>query len=266
VANAVATGGGPVIGGIVSWLTTAANWTGPDGIWARLGEHVVLSAVPVAIAAVLALPIGAWIGHTGRGAGWVAGVANALRALPSLGLLILLALWSLDHLPVSIALQTASIAVLVLLAIPPLLTATYSGVAAVDRGTRGAAQGLGMTGLQVLLRVEAPIALPLVFSGLRSAYLQVVATATIAAEVSLGGLGRYVLDGLAQQDYTKMASGAILVAALAIVGDRLIALVGYLVTSPGITGRRSRRRRAPRSAAARSAAISGEREVVPAGR
>jgi osmoprotectant transport system permease protein len=255
-----------MIGGIVSWLTTAANWTGPDGIWTRLGEHLVLSAVSVAIAAVLALPIGAWIGHTGRGAGWIAGVANALRALPSLGLLILLALWALDHLPVSIALQAASIAVLVLLAVPPLLTATYSGVAAVDPGTRGAAEGLGMTGPQVLLRVEAPIALPLVFSGLRSAYLQVVATATIAAEVSLGGLGRYVLDGLAQQDYIKMAAGAILVAALAIAGDRVIALIGYLVTSPGISGRRSRRRRPPGAAATGAVTIDAQREVMPAGR
>lgn len=258
-----------MIGDIASWLTTAANWTGPDGIWARVAEHLVYALISLAIAAILAVPIGAWIGHTGKGAGLVAGSANALRALPTLGLLILLALWFLDELPVSIALQTAAIVVLVLLAIPPLLTATYSGIAAVDPGTRGAAAGIGMTGRQVLLRVEFPIALPLLFSGLRSAYLQVVATATITAEVSLGGLGRYVLDGLAQQDYVKMASGAILVAVLAVVGDRVIALIGYLTTSPGITGRGSRRRRPPSVVIAAAAAansmngpVSGS-EVMP---
>jgi osmoprotectant transport system permease protein len=245
-----------VIGDIVSWLTTASHWSGPDGIWARVAEHLVYALAALLIAAVLAIPIGSWIGHTGKGAGLVAGSANALRALPTLGLLILLALWFLDHLPVSIALQTAAIVVLVLLAIPPLLTATYSGIAAVDPGTRSAAAGIGMTGRQVLLKVELPIAMPLLFSGLRSAYLQVVATATITAEVSLGGLGRYVLDGLAQQDYVKMASGAILVAVLAVIGDRVIAMIGYLTTSPGITGRGSRRRRPPSVVVAVAAAGS----------
>ena len=229
-----------MIGDIGDWLTTAAHWRGSDGIPARLLEHLQYSLLALAIGAVIAIPLGAWIGHTGRGAGLVAGLANALRALPSLGLLILLALWGLDHLPVSIALQTAAIVVLVLLAIPPLLTATYSGVAAVDPEVRNAAAGMGMRGPQVLWRVELGIALPLLFSGLRSAFLQVVATATIAAEVSLGGLGRFVLDGLAQQDYVTMASGAILVAVLAIAGDRVLALIGYLVTSPGLTGRRRR--------------------------
>jgi osmoprotectant transport system permease protein len=261
-----------VIGSIFSWLTTASNWTGPDGIWTRLVEHLVLTLVAVAIAALVALPVGAWIGHTGRGAGWIGGSTNVLRALPSLGLLILLALWSLDHLPVSIALQTSAVAVLVVLAIPPLLTATYSGVAAVDPGARSAAAGLGMTGFQVLTRVEFPIARPLLYSGFRSAYLQVVATATIAAEVSLGGLGRYVLDGLAQQDYVKMAAGAILVAALAIIGDRIIAVIGYFTTSPGINGRGSRRRRAPSPLVAVTAEAQAqtagqpESEVMPAAR
>jgi osmoprotectant transport system permease protein len=255
-----------VIGDIISWLTTASNWSGPDGIWVRIVEHLVYTVIALGFASGIALPVGSWIGHTGRGAGWIAGVANGLRALPSLGLLILLALWSLDHLPVSIALQVSAIVVLVLLAIPPMLTATYSGVAATDPGARGAAAGIGMTGYQVLTRVELPLALPLLFSGLRSAYLQVVATATITAEISLGGLGRFVLDGLAQQDYVKMASGAILVAVLAIAGDRLIALVGYLVTSPGLTGRgtkRARRRRGPSALVALEAAEKeAEKEVV----
>ncbi len=221
-----------------SWLTTSAHWGGADGILRRTVEHLDYTLLAVVIAAVIALPIGAVIGHTGRGSGFVAGMANVLRALPSLGLLVIFALWALDHLPVSVALQAASIAVLVLLAIPPILTSTYAGIAATDADARDAAAGMGMTGGQTLLHVEVPIALPLIFSGLRSAYLQAVATATIAAFVSLGGLGRYVLDGLAQHDYPKMVGGAVLVAVLAIVGDRGIAAVAYLVTSPGVTGRK----------------------------
>lgn len=220
------------------WFTTAAHWTGANGIPARLLEHLNYTLLTLVIAAVIALPIGAIIGHTGRGTGFVAGVANVLRALPSLGLLVIFALWSLDHLPISIALQAASIAVLVLLAIPPMLTSTYAGIAAVDPAVRDAAMGIGMSGTQSLLRVELPLALPLVFSGMRSAYLQAVATATIAAFVSLGGLGRYVLDGLAQHDYPKMVCGAVLVAVLAVLGDRIIAGIGYLATSAGLTGRR----------------------------
>lgn len=233
-----------MIADIWTWLTTSAHWTGTDGIWQRTVEHIEYTVIAVAIAAVIALPIGALIGHTGRGTGVVAGIANALRALPSLGLLVMLALWALGTLPVGIALQAASIAVLVLLAVPPILTSTYAGVAAVDPAARDAAAGMGMSGRQVLLRVEAPIALPLVFSGLRSAYLQAVATATIAAFVSLGGLGRYVIDGLAQHDYPKMAAGSVLVAVLALAGDRILAVVGHFAVSAGLTGRRTPRRAA----------------------
>ena len=227
-----------MIGDIWSWLSDPAHWSGSDGIVHRSVEHVIYTSVAVAVALVVAVPIGAIIGHTGRGGGLIAGLANVLRALPSLGLLVLLALWSLDALPVSIALESAAVIVLVVLAIPPILTATYAGVAAVDPAARDAAAGMGMTGGQVLRSVELPIALPLVLSGLRSAYLQTVATATIAAFISLGGLGRYVLDGLAQHDYPKMAAGALLVALLAILGDRLLALLGWAMTSPGLTGRR----------------------------
>lgn len=234
------------------WLTTAAHWSGDDGIWMRIGEHMGYTLIAVVAALALAVPVGAFIGHTGKGVALIAGLANALRAVPSLGLLVILALWSLDALPISIALQTAAIIVLVFLAIPPILTATYAGVAAVDPATRDAAAGMGMKGSQVLFRVEMPNALPLVFSGLRSAFLQTVATATIAAFVSIGGLGRYVLDGLAQHDYTKMAAGALLVAVLAIISDLILALIGYLVISAGLTGRRTR---ASRSAAANSGVV-----------
>lgn len=223
--------------GAFSWLTDPANWTGDNGIITRLLQHLGYVLLSLGIAVVIALPIGAIIGHTGRGTGLVSGLANALRALPSLGLLIMLALWGLNTLPGSVALLGPTIVVLVILAVPPILSNTYAGIAAVDPAARDAARGMGMTGNQVLLKVEIPVALPLIMSGVRSAYLQVVATATIAAVISLGGFGRYVIDGLAQQDYPMMVGGALLVALLAIIGDRLLALIAFLTVSPGISGR-----------------------------
>ena len=228
--------------GAAGWLTDPANWTGSAGIPARLVQHLWYALLSLAIAAAIALPLGALIGHTGRGTGLVSGLANALRALPSLGLLIMLALWGLNNLPGSLSLLGPTIAVLVILAIPPILSNTYAGIAAVDPAARDAARGMGMTGGQVLWRVEFPVALPLIMSGLRSAYLQVVATATIAAVVSLGGFGRYVLDGLYQQNYSMMVGGAVLVALLAIIGDRLLAVIGHFAVSPGINGRSVRGR------------------------
>ncbi|TKV61490.1 ABC transporter permease [Nakamurella flava] len=220
------------------WLTDGSHWTGADGVWTRLGEHLWYTLLALVIAAVIALPIGALIGHTGKGTALVTGLANALRAIPTFGLLILLALYGLTNLRGEFALLGPTIVVLVILAIPPILSNTYAGIAAVDPAVRDAAKGMGMTGRGALFRVELPLALPLILSGLRSAFLQVVATATIAAFVSLGGFGRYVVDGLAQQDYAKVVGGAVLVALLAIIGDRLIALVGHFVVSPGLTGRR----------------------------
>ena len=223
--------------GAFEWLTTGANWSGSGGVLARLFEHLWYTMLALAIALVIALPIGAAIGHTGKLTGLVSGLANALRAIPTLGLLILLALWGLNTLRGSISLLGPAIAVLVILAVPPILSNTYAGIATVDPAARDAAKGMGMTGRQVLTRVELPVALPLIMSGIRSAFLQVVATATIAAVISLGGFGRYVIDGLAQQNYSMMVAGAFLVALLAIIGDRLLALIAHFVVSPGLTGR-----------------------------
>ncbi len=248
--------------GAWAWLTDPANWAGPNGVWTRLLQHLWYTLLSLAIALVIALPLGALIGHTGRFTGLVSGVANALRALPSLGLLILLALWGLHSLRGDLALLAPAIAVLVILAIPPVLSNTYAGIANVDPAARDAARGMGMTGAQVLLKVELPVAMPLIMSGLRSAFLQVVATATIAAVVALGGFGRYVIDGLAQLDYPMMAGGAILVALLAVIGDRILAVVGHFVVSPGLTGRRARRRRSSATTADLVAA-RGETGVRP---
>jgi osmoprotectant transport system permease protein len=228
--------------GAWDWLTTSANWSGTSGVWNRLVEHLWYTAIVLAIAMVIALPLGAVIGHTGRATGLISGLANALRALPTLGLLILLALWGLDTFSGELAFIGPAIAVLVILAVPPVLSNTYAGIAAVDPAVRDAARGMGMTGTAILLKVELPVALPLIISGVRSAYLQVVATATIAAVVSLGGLGRYVLDGQKQQNYSMMVAGALLVAILAIAGDRIIAIIAHFVVSPGLTGRNVRAR------------------------
>ncbi len=247
--------------GAWTWLTDPANWTGPGGVWARLFEHLWYTLLSLAIALVIALPLGAAIGHTGRFTGLVSGVANALRALPSLGLLILLALWGLHTLKGDLALLGPAIAVLVVLAVPPILSNTYAGIANVDPAARDAARGMGMTGRQVLLKVELPVALPLIMSGLRSAFLQVVATATIAAVVALGGFGRYVIDGLAQQNYSMMVGGALLVAVLAVIGDRLLAIIGHFVVSPGLSGRTARRRK-PAATTADLLVVKAEAEAA----
>jgi len=234
-------GGAEPMTGALAWLTDPANWSGPSGLWTRLLQHLWYTLLALAIALVIALPLGAVIGHTGRFTGLVSGVANALRALPSLGLLILLALLGLHNLKGDISLLAPAIVVLVILAVPPILSNTYAGIANVDPAARDAARGMGMTGPQILFKVELPVALPLVMSGLRSAFLQVVATATIAAVVALGGFGRYVIDGLSQQDYPMMVAGAFLVALLAVLGDRILAVIGHFVVSPGLTGRAARK-------------------------
>jgi osmoprotectant transport system permease protein len=209
------------------WLFDPANWTGSGGIPARLVEHLGYVALAMIIALVIALPVGAWVGHTGRGGFLVVGSANALRALPTLGVLILLVT------PFGLSIIGPLIA-LVVLAVPPLLAGTYAGVRNVDPAVVDAARGMGMRGGEVLWRVELPNALPLIIGGVRSAVLQVISTATIAAYVGLGGLGRYIFDGLAQRDFPQMIGGSLLVALLAIVVDLLLVALQKVVVSPGL--------------------------------
>jgi osmoprotectant transport system permease protein len=208
----------------VDWFTDGANWSGPEGVPSRLVEHLGYTALTVAIAAAIAVPLGLWIGHTGRLRTVAITLTGAMRALPTLGLLTYLALLT------GIGL-TAPIIALVILCIPPLLAGTYAGLESVDRETVDAARAIGMTEWQVLTKVELPLALPLVVGGFRSATLQVVATATVAAYVSLGGLGRYILDGQQVRDYPQMLGGSILVVALALVLDGLFVLALRLVRS-----------------------------------
>jgi len=210
------------------YLTDAYNWSGNEGIWARILEHLWYTFAALGISAVIALPIGLRIGHTRRGAFLAINLGNAARALPSLGLLMLAVLITdqIGFVPVLIA--------LVALGVPPILASTYAGLSGVDPATIDAARGMGMTGREILTKVEIPIGLPLIISGIRSATLQIVSTATIAALVSLGGLGRYVVDGLKLRDFPQMFTGALLVALLAIVLDAVFALIGRITVSEGL--------------------------------
>ena len=230
-------GGALVIGQVLQWLTDPAHWTGPGGVPVRTVEHIGYSLVALAVACGIAIPAGMWIGHTGRGTFLVAGLANGLRALPTLGLLILAVLLIAPLISNDLAFVIPSLIALVVLGVPPMLSGTYAGIQNVDPAARDAAYGMGMSGRQVLCRVELPCALPLIFSGVRSSLLQIIATATIAAYVSLGGLGRFIIDGQAQHDFPQMLSGAVLVAALALLADLVISVVQRLTVSRGLTGR-----------------------------
>ena len=230
---------------MIGFLTDPAHWTGSDGIPTRILEHLVLAFEALLLAALIAVPLGLWVGHTGRGRFVAVNLAGAARALPSLGLLFLVWLWLSGTLQGDASYVVPTLVVLVILAVPPILSGVYAGVEGVDPAARDAARGLGMKGTQVLARVEVPCALPLIFSGLRSAMLQIIATATIAASIGIGGLGRFLIDGLSVRDYGQMAAGAVLVAVLALLVDLVLALVQRWAVSPGLTGAYSTARPVP---------------------
>ncbi|WP_306207721.1 ABC transporter permease [Actinoplanes sp. RD1] len=216
----------------LSYLFDASHWdpgtTGsfPDLLLAHLG-YVALALL---IGTVIALPVGLYIGHTGRGSFIAINAGNAGRSLPTLGLLMLMVtLLGLGLLPVLIALTV--------LVVPPILTSAYAGMRTLDHQVVDAAKGMGMRPWQVLTRVELPMALPVLMSGFRSAALQVVATATVAAAVGLSGLGRLMIDGLAVNDYSRVLAGAIVVALLAVLLDLLLALAQRWIVSPGVSKR-----------------------------
>ncbi len=215
----------------LSFIFTGANWAGPAGLGARILEHLQYTAIAVLFSALIAIPIGMLIGHTGRGTFLVVTGVNALRALPTLGVLLLgVLLWGLGLVPPTVALM--------LLGIPPLLAGTYAGIANVEATVVDAARAMGMTESRVLLRVETPIALPLILGGLRTATLQIVATATVAAYASLGGLGRYLIDGIKVRQFHIALVGALMVTALALLLDAACAFAVWL-SVPG-AGRLSR--------------------------
>jgi osmoprotectant transport system permease protein len=219
-----------VLSDLIAWLTDPLQWSGPAGIPTRTVQHLWYSLLATAIATAIALPIGIGVGHAGRGGLLAINLSNLGRAIPSLGIIILVfTLVGFGVIPVLVALTA--------LAIPPIVTNSYVGMRSVDPDVREAAQGMGMTGWQVLWRVELPVAMPLVMAGIRTSTVQVVATATLAAYVGLGGLGRYLIDGLSQQILAQVLGGAVLVALLSLATELVLGRVQTLVVSKGLAGR-----------------------------
>ena len=235
-----------------AWIFDPSNNTGSNAILVRLGEHVGITLLTVAIAVVIAVPLGLLIGHTGRGRSLAVGLSGGVRALPTLGLLTLLALW------LGLGLEAPVIS-FVILAIPSILAGTYSGVEAIDRVTIDSARAQGMTPWQVLGKVEIPLALPLIVGGIRAAVLQVVATVTLAAYINAGGLGGYAFSGLANSDYVEVLGGSILVIALAIAFEIVFAALQRLAVPAGVStgSARQSRRSTPRSAPRASTPVEG---------
>lgn len=229
--------------GVLQWLTDPENWSGANGVPARTAEHLVIAALAMALGMLVALPTGVWLGHTRRAAFLTTSIGNLGRAIPTLALLVILA--SIPQIGVG---DLAAVLALALFAIPPMLTSTYVGVRDIDPGARDAALGMGMTGGQVLRRVELPLATAPILSGIRTSLVQVVATVALAALVGSGGLGRYVVDGFARQDTTLVLVGALLVSVLALVTDWVA----------------DRATRALAPAGARQAVGSGARELAVA--
>ncbi|MFE6255267.1 ABC transporter permease [Agromyces sp. NPDC057865] len=216
----------------IAWILDPVNWTGPGSIPIRIAQHLAISAVVLVIAAVIALPLGGVVGHTGRGKNLAVSLSGGLRALPTLGALTLFGLW----LGIGLA---APIIALVILAIPPLLAGAYAGFESVDRRTIDAARAMGMREGQIVGKVELPLGMPIVVGGIRSATLQIIATATLAAYIADEGLGRFIFEGLKTRNYAEMLGGSILVIILALVVDGCFALTQRLVVPAGVRAARS---------------------------
>lgn len=227
----------------LAWIGDGANWGGPDGIWTRLGQHLEVSIASLAVASLFAIPLGMLVGHTRRGQFVAVQVANVGRAVPSLAILSVSFLIVVNLLPTSdLAFgPLPTFIALTLLGIPPILVNTYVGIQQVDADTVEAARGMGMTGRQVLGKLEVPVAAPLIMTGVRLAAVTIVATATLSALIGGGTLGRYIVDGYAQQDTPKLVAGALLVAGLAVATEAIFAVL-VKVTTPRTRSRVASRR------------------------
>lgn len=213
-----------VVDDAITWLNDPLNWTGPTGILALTSEHLLMSAIAVVAAALIALPVGVWLGHTGRGATFLLAVANTTRALPTLALLTLFASSAIGFG------NRATVLAVTIFAIPPILTNAFEGVRGVDPDVRDAAVGMGMPGRRVLIAVSIPMAIPVIAAGLRTAAVQVVATIPLAALVGGGGLGVIIVTGIATQRYGKALAGALLVAVVCLAVEGLLAVAQRLLT------------------------------------
>ncbi|MEV0370372.1 ABC transporter permease subunit [Streptomyces sp. NPDC050636] len=214
-----------------TWLTTAANWYGENGVWNRLGQHLVLTVVCLIISALIALPIALTLGHLGRGGALAVNLANIGRAVPTFAVLVLLLLT-----PIGQYGEWPTVIALVLFAIPPLLTNAYVGMREVDQDVVRAARGMGMTGTQLVWRVEVPLAFPLVLTGVRIAAVQLVATATLAALVGGGGLGRIITAGFNLASTPQVVAGAVIVAVFALLMEAAFE-IGQRFAPPWVRGR-----------------------------
>jgi osmoprotectant transport system permease protein len=219
------------------WLTDPAQWQGPNGIPARLLEHLFISGASLAVAAVVAMPLGLWIGHTGRLSWLVLGSANAWRALPSFAVIGLLVPFTTQIDPSLGFTLYPTLVAMIVLAGPPILVNSYEGIAGVDRDLVDAARGMGMRERQILFGLEVPIALPVIATGIRLAAVQVIATATLGAVFGFGGLGRFIVLGDANRDNGELFGGVVLVASLALVTYGLFVLLERRLVSPGLSSR-----------------------------
>ncbi len=213
----------------IAWLSDPNNYVGSGSIPERILEHLDYTIRAVGLAAIIAIPAGYYIGHTGRGKVWIVGLGGAARALPTFGLML--------YLIVLVGMagrEWAALIALTLLAIPPLMAGAYSGIGQIDSRVIDAARAQGMTEWQILGRVEAPLSLPLVVGGLRSAVLQVVATATLVAYVGLGGLGFDIIQGIPLRRFDQVVGAAIIIVLLALVLDGVLAALTRLVTPRGV--------------------------------
>lgn len=218
----------------IAWIVEPANWSGAGSIPLRIGEHLLYTVLAVVGAALIAIPLGWLIGHTGKGREIAVGISGAARALPSFGLLFLFVMIG------GVLLRGPSaVLVLMLLAIPPILAGAYAGLEVIDRRVIDAARSMGMTENQILWRVEVPLGLPLLMGGLRSATLQVVATAVLAAFVNLGGLGLPIVEGIALRDYDRMLGAALIIIALALLLDALFAVLERFSVPRGVRAHRA---------------------------
>lgn len=236
----------------VAWIFAPERLAGSVPLPLAIGQHLFYTFASVLVAAAIAVPLGWWIGHTGRGRELAVAISGAARAIPSFGLLVLLVLlFGVLHKP------EAAVTSFVLLAIPSILAGAYAGFEAIDRRVVDAGRAAGMTEWQILWRIEVPLGMPLLMGGVRSAVLQVVATVTIAAYVNLGGVGYYIIQGVPLRDFTQVLGGALVVIALALVLDGLFALAQHFVVPRGVTaGRASVLRATPRRRRTAVAAVT----------
>jgi len=217
-----------------AWLTDPSHWSGAGGIPTRLVEHLAVSLASLALAVAIALPIGLYVGHTRRGASVAVNVANLGRALPTLALITI-------FLPLTVVIDPQlgfkvypTLLALVVLGLPPILVNTYVGVSGIDADLVEAGRGMGMREGEILRRIEIPVAIPVIAGGIRSAASQIVATATLGAIFGGVGLGRYLVEGIAQNDNGMIFGGVTLVAVLSLATELVFALAQRRITSPGL--------------------------------